>query len=129
MAIACHKTCFISWRAIVACPKDLWHAIKKFWNIITKVALKVYLQLWRQSHWLGSSVSEEYSKSEHLNGGLPVLSVPIAILRSNYQKDMVCNMFSEGEGGWQMYGLIFCVICNITYNTKTQLDAILLLSW
>ena len=47
-----------------------------------KVAPKVYLQLWQWSHWPGSSVSEEYSKSEHLNGGLPALSAPIAIFRS-----------------------------------------------
>ena len=76
-------------------PKDLWRAIKKFWNIITKIALKVYLQLWRRSQWPGSSVSKECSKSEHPNGGLPVLAGPIAIFRSNLP-DAVCNMFSEG---------------------------------
>ena len=36
------------------------------------------MSLWRRSHWPGSVVSEECSKSEHLNGGLPVLSAPIA---------------------------------------------------
>ena len=57
-------------------------AFKNFWNIITKVAHIVCLQLWQQSHWPGSSVSEECSKSEHLNGDLPVLSAPIAVFRS-----------------------------------------------
>ena len=46
------------------------------WDIIMKVAPKVYLQLSQRSHWLGSGFSEECSKSEHLNGGLPVLSAP-----------------------------------------------------
>ena len=73
---------------IVACPKDLWHAIKKFWDIIMKVAPKVYLQLWRWSHWSGSGVREECSKSEHLNGGLPVLSAPIAIFRGKLPKGL-----------------------------------------
>ena len=68
---------------IMACdsrtPKRFRPAIKKFWDIITKVAPKVYLQLWWQSHWPGSSVGEECGKNKHLNGGLPVLSAPIAI--------------------------------------------------
>ena len=68
-------------------PKT-WRAIKNFWDIITKVAPKVYLQLWRRSHWPGSSVSEKYSKSEHLNGGLPVLSAPIAVFRSKLSKEL-----------------------------------------
>ena len=72
----------------VACPKDLWHAIKKFWDIIMKVGPKVYLQLWRWSHWPGSGVSEECSKSEHLNGGLPVLSAPIIVFRSKLPKGL-----------------------------------------
>ena len=63
-------------------------AIKKFLDIITKVAPKVYLQLWRRSHWPGSGVSEECSKSEHLNGGLPVLSAPIAVFRSKLPKGL-----------------------------------------
>ena len=53
-----------------------------------KVAPKVYLQLWRQSHWPGSGVSEECSKSEHLNGGLPVLSAPIAVFRNKLLKGL-----------------------------------------
>ena len=73
---------------IVARPKDLWRAIKRFWDIITKVAPKVYLQLWRRSHWLGSGVCEECSKSENLNGGLPVLSPPIAVFRSKLPKGL-----------------------------------------
>ena len=43
--IARHKTCFILWRAIVTRPKDLWRAIKKISDIITKVAPMVYLPL------------------------------------------------------------------------------------
>ena len=74
--------------ATVAHPKDLWPVIKKFWDIITKLAPKVYLQLWRRSHWPGSGVSEECSKSEHLIGGLPVLSAPIAIFRSKLPKGL-----------------------------------------
>ena len=71
---------------IIACdsrtPKRFRRAIKNFRDIITKVAPKVYLQLWRRSHWSGSGVSEECSKSEDLDGGLPVLSAPIAVYRS-----------------------------------------------
>ena len=83
-------TCFMT----IAGPKDLWHAIKKFW--IKKVARKVYLQLWQQSHWHGSGVSEECSKSEHLNGGLQFYLHQSPSSEVNYQKDSVCNMFSEG---------------------------------
>ena len=67
---------------------DLWRAIKKFWHIITKVAPKVYLQLWRRSDWPGSGDSEECSKSKHLNGGLPVLLAPIAVFRSKLPKGL-----------------------------------------
>ena len=63
-------------------PKRFWCAIKKFWDIITKEAPKVYLQLWLQSHWPDSGVSEECSKSKHLSVGLTVLSPPIAVFRS-----------------------------------------------
>ena len=52
------------------------------------VAPKVYLQLWRQSHWPGSGVTEKGSKSKHLNGGLPVLSAPIAVFRSKLPKGL-----------------------------------------
>ena len=38
-------------------------AIKKFLDIITKVAPKVYLQLWRRSHWPGSSVVKSAVKA------------------------------------------------------------------
>ena len=88
VAIACHKTCFILWSATVAHPKDLWRAIKKFWDIITKVTPKVYLQLWQRSHWPGSGVSEECSKSKHLNGSLTVLSTPITVFRSKIPKGL-----------------------------------------
>ena len=63
-------------------PKRFRHSIKKFWDIIIKVAPKVYLLLWQRSHWSGSGIREECSKSEHLNRGLPVLSAPIAVFRS-----------------------------------------------
>ena len=53
-----------------------------------KVAPKVYLQLWRWSHWSGSGVREECSKSEHHSGGLPVLSAPIAIFRGKLPKGL-----------------------------------------
>ena len=56
--------------------------------IITKVAPKVYLQLWQRYHWPGSGFGEECSTSEHLNGGLPVLSAPIAVLRSKLLKGL-----------------------------------------
>ena len=72
----------------VAHPKDLWRAIKTFWNIIMNVAPKVYLQLWQWSHWPGSVVSEECSKSKHLNEDLPVLSAPIAVFRSKLPKGL-----------------------------------------
>ena len=52
------------------------------------VAPKVYLQLWQRSHWPGSVVSEECSKSEHLNEDLPVLSAPIAVFRSKLPKGL-----------------------------------------
>ena len=107
-SIARHKTCFILWRAIVAHPKDLWRAIKIFWDIITKIAPKIYLQLWRRSHWPDRGVSEECSKSEHLNGGLPVLSAPIASSEVNYRNESVCNMSSEG--------MLTCFFrCNIAF--------------
>ena len=54
MAIAHHKTCFVLWCVIVACPKDLWHSIKKFLDIIPKEVPKVHLPLWQRSHWPGS---------------------------------------------------------------------------
>ena len=63
-------------------------AIKKFLDIITKVAPKVYLQLWRRSHWFGSGVSEECSNSKHLNEGLPVLSAPVAVFGSKLPKGL-----------------------------------------
>ena len=70
---------------IMACdscpPKGFRHSIKNFWDIIIKVAPKVYLLLWQRSHWSGSGVREECSKSEHLNRGLSVLSAPIAVFR------------------------------------------------
>ena len=72
----------------IARPKDLWRAIKNFWDIIKKIAPKVYLQLWRRSDWPGSGVSEECSKSEHLHGVLPVLSAPIAVFRSKLPKEL-----------------------------------------
>ena len=72
----------------IARPKDLWRAIKRFWDIITKVAPKVHLQLWRRSHWPCSGVSEECSKSENFNGGLPVPSPPIAVFRSKLPKGL-----------------------------------------
>ena len=62
--------------------------LKIFWDIITKVAPKVYLQLWWRSHWPGSGVSEECSKSKHLNGGLPILSAPITVFRSKLPKGL-----------------------------------------
>ena len=52
------------------------------------VAPKVYLQLWQWSHLPGSIVSEECSKSEHLNGGLPVLSALIVVFRSKLPKGL-----------------------------------------
>ena len=79
---------FILWSATVAHPKDLWRAIKKFWDIIMKVTPKVYLQLWQRSHWPGSGVSEECSKSKHLNGSLTVLSTPITVFRSKLPKGL-----------------------------------------
>ena len=66
-------------------PQKFRCSIKNFWDIIMKVAPKVYLLLGRQSHWSGSSVSKECSKSEHLNRGLPVLSAPIAVFRNKLQ--------------------------------------------
>ena len=69
-------------------PEDLWHAIKKFWDIITKVAPKIYLQLSQRSHWPGSSASEECSKSQHLSGGFPVLSAPVVVFRSKLLKGL-----------------------------------------
>ena len=56
--------------------------------MIMKVAPKVYLQLWRRSHWAGSGVGKECSKSEHLNGGLPGLSALVAIFRSKLPKGL-----------------------------------------
>ena len=88
VAIACHKTCFILWSETVAHPKDLWRAVKKFWDIIMKVTPKVYLQLSRRSHWPGSGVSKECSKSKHLNGSLTVLSTPITVFRSKLPKGL-----------------------------------------
>ena len=79
---------FILWCAIVAQPKDLWRVMKIIWDIITKVAPKVYLQLWPWSYWPGSGVSEECSKSKHFNGGLPVVSAPIALFRSKLLKGL-----------------------------------------
>ena len=52
------------------------------------VAPKIYLQLWRRSHWPVSGVSEECSKSEHFNGALTVLSAPIAVFRSKLPKGL-----------------------------------------
>ena len=55
-----------------------------------KVAPKVYLLLWRRSHWPGSGVSVECSKSEHLNRGLLVLSAPVAVFRSKLRQYCFC---------------------------------------
>ena len=69
VAIACHKTCFILWCAIVARLKDLWCAIKNFWDIISYI--------YNSDNDLIDLVavsSEECSKSKHLNGGLPTTS-------------------------------------------------------
>ena len=55
-----------------------------------KVAPKVYLLLWRRSHWPGSGVSVECSKSEHLNRGLLVLSAPVAVFRSKLPQYCFC---------------------------------------
>ena len=87
-AIADHKTCFILWHAIVVHPKGLWRPIKIVWDIIMKVAPKAYLKFWRRSHWLGNGVGGECSKSEHLNGGLPVMSAPSAVFRSKLPKGL-----------------------------------------
>ena len=63
-------------------PRRFRCLIKHFWDIIMKVVPKVYFLLWCQSHWPSSCVSEECSKSEHLNRHLPVLSAPIVVFRS-----------------------------------------------
>ena len=69
------------------CSKTFWSWVRMT-DIIMKVAPMVYLLLWQWSHWPGSGVSEECSKSKHLNGGLPVLSAPITIFRSKLPKGL-----------------------------------------
>ena len=90
-AITRHKTCFILWCAIVARPKDLWRAMKKFWDITTKVAPK--------DDDLTDLVAE--SGKSAVKANISVEAYQFYLHQSpspevNYRKDSVCNMFSEG---------------------------------
>ena len=69
-------------------PKRFMACNQKILRYNNEGTPKVYLQLWQRSHWPGSSVSEECSKSKHLNGGLPVLSAPITIFKSKLPKGL-----------------------------------------
>ena len=71
---------------MVARPKNLWRAIEKFWDITTKIAPKVYLQIDDDLTDL-VAISVKSAVKANINGGLLALFAPIAVFRSKLPKE------------------------------------------